>query len=278
MMYRRIGIYLIFLFLLGACGDRVMDVNVLSFNIRFANPADSADYWEYRKEQVVEVLEGAQYDFIGLQEALVDQVNYLAEHLTDYEFIWRTREIDSTQGEAVPLLYRKTNWQLIKSETFWLSDTPEIPGSNTWNAACNRVATWGIFKSMEKQQEILVCNTHFDHVSQLARINGAQLILDRMGQIAENRPIILLGDLNGKPDNPAITLLSNHWLDPYPDLYPGDTIHGTFHGFKGSPFGKRIDYIFTFGQKSVSKMDILLNNRNGAYPSDHFPVSASISF
>ena len=261
-----------------SCSRSVVEVDVMTFNIRYSTLRDSANYWEFRKDQVINLIEEYDCDFVGIQEALPAQIEFLSENLEQYGILWRTREIDSSKGEAVPLIYLKSKWELLDSQTFWLSDTPEVPGSNTWNAACNRVATWGLFKSISGDQKILICNAHFDHVSQEARVNGAQLIIDRVTEIAEGNPIVLLGDLNGEPDNPAVDLLTRRWYDPYPDYHPGDTVNGTFHGFKGHPLGKRIDYILVNGQQSVEQIEIIRSNIDGAYPSDHFPVMASFSF
>ena len=276
---RRIA-FLVITLIIGilSCSRSAVEVDVMTFNIRYATLRDSSNYWEFRKDQVVELIAQNKCDFVGLQEALPVQIEFLADTLDQYGFLWRTREINPKEGEAAPIIYLKDKWELLSSETFWLSDTPEIAGSNTWNAACNRVATWGLFRSVSSDQRVFVCNTHFDHVSQEARLKGAQLIIDRISEIAEKNPIVLLGDLNGKPDNPAIDLLCNKWYDPYPDFYPGDTINGTFHGFKGNPLGRRIDYILVDGQRSVSQIEIVRTNTGGAYPSDHFPVKATISF
>lgn len=247
-------------------------VRVMSFNIRYATPSDSLNYWEYRKDLVVSLLQTQASDFVGIQEALPGQIDYLSRELEGYEFIWRTREINPEEGEAVPLLYLPRKWKLIQSETFWLSGTPDLPGSNTWNGACNRVATWGLFESLKTGKRLLVCNTHFDHISQEARLNGARLIKTRLKGLFPEDPIVFMGDLNGKPNNPAVTALTDEWMDPYPNFYPDDTLMGTFHGFTGNPVGRRIDYILVYRLDAVSHMEILRDHRDGFYPSDHFPV------
>ncbi|MEA1878142.1 MAG: endonuclease/exonuclease/phosphatase family protein [Bacteroidota bacterium] len=271
-------IFLGFIISFSACSQQKQEVKLMSFNIRYANPADSLNYWENRKDQVIELIRNRDCDFVGIQEALPVQIGFLESNLSDYEFVWRTREADPTKGEAVPLLYLQEKWKLISSETFWLSDTPEVPGSNTWKAACNRVTTWGLFESVETGQQLIVCNTHFDHISQEARLKGAQLIRSRLGEKADRTPIVLLGDLNGKPDNPAVKELTSIWQDPYPEFYPDDTLSGTFHAFNGSPEGKRIDYVLVHGAKKISSIQIIRDNQRGFYPSDHFPVFAEVIF
>lgn len=263
---------------LASCGVKGPEVSVLSFNIRYATPADREDYWENRKDQVVDVINTYACDFVGIQEALPEQIKFLTDELISYSFIWRTREADPQQGEAVPLLYQFEKWELIDSETFWLSDTPEIPGSNSWNGACNRIATWGKFSSLQNGFELVVCNTHFDHISQEARQNGARLLVEKLKIAAPGMPVIFMGDLNGKPDNPAIRILTDYFYDPYPDFYPSDTVKGTFHGFTGNPEGQRIDYILCKKFKQVAGIEIVRDHLNERYPSDHFPVYATINY
>lgn len=250
----------------------------MTFNIRYATERDSSDFWGFRKEQVVDLITSKNCDFVGIQEALPEQIAYLQDHLPQYGLTYRTREIDSTSGEAVPLLYLKSKWQADHLETYWLSSTPDIPGSNTWNAACNRVSTAGLFTASSGKHQIRVVNTHFDHVSQEARENGAKLILQR-AELGDGKvPFVLLGDLNGKPDNTAIQVLTEELLDPYPLIFPADTSSGTFHGFKGNTSGRRIDYVLLHGVGEVLRYEILHDNIDGHYPSDHFPVLCEFKF
>lgn len=261
-----------------ACGNQSVDLAAMSFNIRYANPADSLDYWELRKDMVVDLIRTYDADLVGIQEALPEQISYLSEELPEYGFIYRGRESEPGQGEAVPVMYRDSVWELIRSETFWLSAEPEVAGSNSWNGACNRVATWAVFKHRESGKELVFCNTHFDHVSQAARLNGALLIRKRMDSLAPGYPLILAGDLNGEPDNPAVLALSEYWHDPYPLFHPEEDPAGTYHGFKGYADGKRIDYLLVSDGITAHRLDIIRDHLNGRYPSDHFPVVGHFSF
>lgn len=265
------------LVLLAGCNEG-SDVKVISFNIRYANPADGEDYWENRKQLVSDLIAAGSADFVGVQEALPEQVSWLAASLPMYTFIWRSREVSPMEGEAVPLLYLDSIWEMQWSETFWLSDFPEVAGSNTWNAACNRVTTWGLFMHRVNQKQLVVCNTHFDHISQEARLKGAELILSRLDSLAPGIPRIIMGDLNGTPDNPAVQVLTSRMQDPWSGFYPEDTVSGTFHGFKGNTMGKRIDYILLSSELSTSEVEIIHTHHNERYPSDHFPVMTRFRF
>lgn len=252
--------------------------DVMTFNIRYATERDSLDQWEYRKEQVRDLIDSLSCDFVGLQEALPPQIDYLVEELSAYGFVWRSREVNTNEGEACPLLYLKDKWKPESLETFWLSDTPTVPGSNTWGAACNRVTTWGVFESIESGKQIVVINTHYDHIGQEARESSSRLILERIGQLYPELPQVLLGDLNGLPNNPAIETLLEFYQDPYLAKHPSDSLVGTYHGFKGHVQGKRIDYVLGYGLKNVVAIEILRNNKEGRYPSDHYPVWAEVEF
>jgi endonuclease/exonuclease/phosphatase family metal-dependent hydrolase len=253
------------------------ELKVMTFNIRYANPNDGDDYWEKRKEQVVDLIDLVGADFVGFQEVLPEQYAFLTEQLDQYSWIYRSREVNPGKGEAVPLAYNHNNWDCIWSETFWLSDTPEIPGSNTWEAACNRVTSWGLFCHIRSADTLLVCNTHFDHISQKARKNSALLILEKLAASGLDYPFILLGDLNGGPANEAVQILLERLDDPFPLFHEDQSQAGTYNGFKGLRDGKRIDYILSNGLIDAISIEIRHDEEAGRYPSDHFPVVATYS-
>ncbi len=260
--------------LMVAC-EAPVELKVMTFNIRYANPNDGDDYWENRKEQVVDLIDHVCADFVGFQEVLPEQYAFLKAQLDQYSWIYRSREVNPEKGEAVPLAYNHSRWDSIWTETFWLSDTPEIPGSNTWEAACNRVTSWGLFYNIQTADTLLVCNTHFDHISQEARKNSALLILEKLAAIGLEYPFILLGDLNGGPENEAVQILVEVLSDPFPNFHEDQSQAGTFNGFKGLKDGKRIDYILSNGLLEPISIEIRHDEVAGHYPSDHFPVVAS---
>jgi len=156
---------------------------------------------------------------------------------------------------------------------FWLSDTPEIPGSMTWGNQFPRICSWAKLFDKFNNKEFFIFNTHLDHQVQLARENGVKLILERMRKIAPKSPIILTGDFNSDETNPAVQLvLNNKLIDSYRALNKLSDREGTFNGFKGIDTDERIDFIFVNNSFTPIKSEIIRYNRNGLYPSDHFPV------
>jgi len=233
---------------------------------------DGPNQWDNRKQQVVDLIDEYDLNFIGLQEVLPMQFDYLRRELNQFSWIYRTRETDPSLGEGTPIGYLTSEWDTVWTETFWLSATPEIPGSNTWQAACNRVATWALFTHMHSGDSILVCNTHYDHIAQEAREKSSLLIMSKLEDSGLDCPFILMGDLNAAPNNPSVLTLTDKLYDPYLDFHASDSVHGTFNGFKGIQKGNRIDYIFFQGISEVGALDIVRDHVNGQYPSDHFPI------
>ena len=125
--------------------EQGLRIKAMTFNIRLSRAHDGANAWPHRRELVVEVIRGFAGDFVGLQEAWPEQIAYLAQSLPQYRYIGRSRERDGVEGEAIPLFYRHERWSLDPHEqgTFWLSDTPEVPGSTSWGNQIPRVVTWG---------------------------------------------------------------------------------------------------------------------------------------
>jgi endonuclease/exonuclease/phosphatase family metal-dependent hydrolase len=253
-------------------------INVLTYNIRYASFDSVPQNWDHRREGVIAILKG--HDFIGLQEVMPVQMTYISENLkNEYGFLYRTREADSTKGEGCPVFYKKTRWEVLSSGHFWLSGTPDIPGSNTWEAAYNRLVTYGLFRELVSGDTVLVINTHFDHISQTARENSIKLIIEKFYQHFNVMPVVFLGDLNIKPDNPVYLKISKETLlsDSYKVCHNSKTARGaTFHGWDARPPLDRIDYIFISPLLQVQSCKVLHNKFEGNYPSDHFPLNADL--
>jgi endonuclease/exonuclease/phosphatase family metal-dependent hydrolase len=254
-------------------------INVLTYNIRYASFDSIPQNWDKRKEGVINILKG--HDFVGLQEVMPVQMGDISQDVKDeYGLIYRTREADPALGEGCPVMYNKLRWQVLNSGYFWLSGTPDIPGSNTWGAAYNRLVTYGLFRELVSGDSVMVINTHFDHISQTARENSVNLILEKFNKNISELPVILMGDFNIKPDNLAYSkILSGTSLsDSYLVVNPTETAMGaTFHGWKPEIPKDRIDYIFISPMIQVESSEVLHNQSNGRYPSDHFPLNSVLS-
>lgn len=269
-------------------------LKVMSFNIRYGSANDGPNHWKQRQDLVVQVLRDHQPDIVGLQEALRFQMDVLREALPGYREIGVGREDGKTQGEYSAILYCPDRFEGVTSGTFWLSDTPDVPGSITWGNACTRVCSWVHLRDRQTRRMIAVYNTHWDHKSQPSRLKSAALITKRMQQSAEAHGIILMGDLNADEQNPAARLLqevsvairlpektkprSAKLVDTFRVLHPQTEAVGTFNGFKGGRGGGKIDYVFATANFKVVEACILYDQTAGRYPSDHFPVTATLDF
>ena len=259
----------------------LIPVRLMTYNIRFDNPGDGENAWSQRIDMVTGIMEDYPCDFIGLQEVLPNQMQNIANRLPRYKSIFRTREISQEEGEASPILYDHNRWQLLNSGTFWLSDNPYEPGSNTWEAACNRIATWGRFKNQESKKTIFVLNTHFDHVSQKARENSVHLILEKIFFLSEGSPVVFMGDFNVEEDNLVYDLTVNEgkFADAYRAVHPEPSERDlTFNGWQPGEGISRIDYIFTSGEFKINHARVIKTMMYNRYPSDHFPVIVEAEF
>ncbi len=254
------------------------EMNVISFNIRFNTPNDGENAWPNRVEMATGLLRFHDAGIFGLQEALLGQIKDVENELPGYEWFGVGRDDGKKAGEFSPVFYNTSKFELLNHGTFWLSETPEEP-STGWDAALNRIVTWGIFKSKETEKEFMVFNTHFDHVGVEARKNSATLIRKKIEEmVPAGTPVILTGDFNLTPDQKPIEMLKEYLNDsrdatqepPYGPV-------GTFNGFNlDSDLDRRIDYIFVSGNVKVLKYAALSDIKDKRFPSDHLPVFAKI--
>lgn len=267
------------------------DLLVMTFNIRYGTANDGENNWDKRKDMACELVRRHGPDLIGLQEALRYQIDDMRAALPEYAEIGCGREDGKTQGEYSGILYRKDRFDLDDSGTFWLSDTPEVPGSITWGNACTRLCTWGRFVP-KSGKPFYMFNTHLDHISQLSRDKAIVLIASRLRDRKHPDPIVLTGDFNVGENNSVARYMRGEapmpvapdglaknpipLVDTFRVRHPSATEVGTFNGFKGIRTGQKIDYIFVQPGVDVLKAEILYDNQNNRYPSDHFPITAAI--
>jgi endonuclease/exonuclease/phosphatase family metal-dependent hydrolase len=272
-----------FALLISLIGVAQTEVKVMSYNIRLDVKSDGENWWENRKDKVAGLMNYYKADFIGGQEVQFHQLQYLKEKLTGYDHIGVGRDDGKEKGEFSCIFYNKENFEPVKQGTFWLSQTPDTV-SMGWDAVCNRVCTWGQFRSLKNKKMIWVFNTHFDHMGKLARAESAKLILAKMKELTAGTqyPMVFMGDLNSRPEDEPVGILKGT-LDnartksaeaPYG---PADTWNG--FKFNQQPEGC-IDYIFISRGKNiqVKKFATITDSYDMKYPSDHFPVMAHILF
>ena len=257
------------------------EARLISYNIRYDTPADGVNAWPQRKAAVAELLRQHAPDIFGIQEALPHQVRELAAALPDYAWLGVGRDADGG-GEGTPVFYRKDRFTLLRSATFWLSETPDKP-SRGWDAALNRICSTGQFEAIASRRRLWVINCHFDHAGPTARLESAKLVLSQIEKInPDGEPLVLMGDFNAEPESAPMVLLKQHLSDSRDSSRsPPSGPSGTFSGFAaGGAVTRRIDYLFTLPQGPVEVLQhaVLDDAKVGRYPSDHLPVSVRIRY
>lgn len=257
-------------------------LNIMSFNIRYDNPGDGEHAWSHRKERVANIIHFYGADIFGLQEALYHQVQYIEGQFPDYQRVGVGRDDGKLNGEFSPIFFNTTILESIEQGTFWLSQTPNRP-SKDWDAALPRIATWVLLRHLPTSDTLLFCNTHFDHRGEEARKQSAQLLVEKLPELAGNYPIILTGDFNLPPSSEGIQTMSDSRILRDAKLASQTEAIGpepTFGGFEVTSQipGQRIDYIFISNQLQTLRFATITEEQNGSYPSDHFPVFAEISW
>ncbi len=258
-------------------------LRVMTYNIRFDNPADGVHAWPNRKELVASVIRFHKADIIGVQEALEHQIRDLMELLPGYDWVGVGRNEDGG-GEFSAILYRSSVVTVKEAQTFWLSESPDVPGSQSWDASLPRIATWAHFVTKADERELFVLNTHFDHRGEQARLESARLVKEQASKLANGLPVIIMGDLNATPEQPPLALLSDTPLLDGRSLQDGfvhslQPHHGpasTWTGFTKIEADRRIDYIFASEDLPIHYHAILTDKLEDRYPSDHLPVLVEV--
>lgn len=272
---------------LGSCTEQksCTEVNWATFNIRYANPADSLDYWEYRKDTVASFILANDLDIVGMQEVLHSQMEDLKERLPEYEAVGVGRDDGKEAGEYSPLFFKKGRFELLDGSTFWLSQYPDSAGFIGWDGACCRIATWAKLKDKQNGQIFMAVNTHFDHVGKEAQKNGALLIIEKIKEIVGGQPTVLTGDFNVTEQSEAYaTIVSNEFVlnDAQKIAKTVEGVDYTYHGFGKIPAAEcnKIDFIFVTPQIQVERSFIPQNveGQPGKNLSDHNPQIVKVSF
>ena len=261
-----IGLFFVF----NSCSNYSERINIMTYNIRLDTEADGINMWDNRKEGIVSLIKEERVDILGIQEGLPSQIEYLSKQLDGYSMIGEGR--DGGNNGEYSAIYYNNKMKLIETETFWLSETPEIP-SIGWDAAIKRITTVGLFKMIDSDKELLVYNSHFDHIGKIAREKSVGVILNHIKENDyQNTALIVMGDFNAKPDDLPIELLSEELDDSF-KILPIENPIGTFNGFDlDSKLLDRIDYIFTKNIKITNYKHLDKKLSSGLWPSDHLPI------
>lgn len=247
----------------------------MSYNIRYDNPQDGMNNWHNRKQELVNMLQDSAATFIGLQECLWHQLQFIDSALINYTYIGVGRDDGKLQGEFSPILYDSTVFELQSATTKWLSVTPDTP-SVGWDAALPRIVTIGVFRHKINGKLITVANTHFDYIGEQARLHAAELIMQQISN--EEHATVLMGDFNSTPDEAPYKTLTGQFRDTrYMAAHTGPD--ATFNGFSvDGHLEKCIDYIFVKGLSVAKQQHIVAKKADGLWMSDHIPVMTTCLF
>lgn len=245
----------------------------MTYNIRLDTQQDGVNAWPNRLTKVVSLIQKYNPDIFGVQEALPNQIKDLQNEFPEFAYVGVGRDDGKEKGEFSAIFFRNNRFGLLESKTFWLSETPDVPGSKSWDAAITRIATWARLYDTKTKKEFTIYNTHFDHEGLQARTLSAGYLA---GVVAGKRtntqqPIILTGDFNFERDEASYDaiLAGKELFDSRPQ---GET-NGTFCGFEvGKMECKGIDYIFHTKEWIPKKYLVISDNDGKYYPSDHLPV------
>jgi endonuclease/exonuclease/phosphatase family metal-dependent hydrolase len=269
--------------------ENCSEVRLMTFNIRYGTAADGDNHWYKRRRLVFDVIARHRPDVVGLQEALRFQIDEILAALPDFAAVGTGRDDGKAAGEHVALLYRKDRFVLDQNGDFWFSETPEIPGSKHWGNQITRMCTWARFTAPGAGRGFFVFNVHLDHQSQPSRERSVALLIERIRSRGTRETVFLTGDFNAGESNPAVLHVKGEkpvpadevtsrltFQDTFRVVHPNASLVGTFNGFSGDRSGEKIDYIFALPGIEVKEATIVDENRDGSFPSDHFPVTAVV--
>jgi endonuclease/exonuclease/phosphatase family metal-dependent hydrolase len=270
------------------------DVRVVTYNIRYLNRGDGPDHWDNRVDSVAEMLQTG--DVVGLQEATRAQIDGLVQRLPEFDWYGVGRDDARDAGEFSPVFWRKNRFKTTDSGTFWLGPDPTAVGKPAWEARLPRICSWVILEPIARNADpapaaFAVFNTHFDHQSELARLNSAKLLLEKIPEIAADMPVVVMGDLNCRPDSdPLAALTGGSANNDSKSVQLVDSIHhsqskpqgpsGTWNGFKQIDPQTRIDYVLVrpHSTKVLSHLTTDPKTADGRFASDHLPVVVVVRF
>jgi endonuclease/exonuclease/phosphatase family metal-dependent hydrolase len=270
-----------------------VEIRIVSYNMLGGDGTGGTgpNAWATRRDLVAELLRNQKPDVIDLQKAARISLDDLHQALPGYGEVGVGRNDGKTGGEYAAILYRTDRFDADESGTFWLSETPNVAGSTGWGARQARVCTWVRLIEKSSKSAFYVFTTHLDPTSATVRDNCAILIQNRIKVRTHPDPFILAGDMNSPESSTTIRIFKGPTdltpeaaammsppplLDTFRVRNPDETGVSTRHQFTGSRNGEKVDYILAPATIEVVAAEILRDQINGKYPSDHFPVAATL--
>ncbi|MBR5661352.1 MAG: endonuclease/exonuclease/phosphatase family protein [Bacteroidales bacterium] len=268
-----------------ACGTKGKNtpIRFANYNMRVIMSADTADRaFPERKPFILKRISDHDFDIIGAQEVNDEMKASLIEDLSaTYDVVGEGRRADR-KGEGTPIFYKKDRFELLKWGSFWLSETPDVPGSKSWDSSLERIAIWTVFLDKTTKKKFFYINTHFDHRGPVSRAKAAEILLDKARELCEGLPVFFTGDLNTSSDTEPIAILSDNELvkDSYTSSETAPTGRKSpYYAFDfDRPDSDRGDYIFVPKDATVSSYACIDDDiRDRQYSSDHCPVLAVVT-
>lgn len=287
---------------ISSCGTahRATTLQVGSYNIRYENRGDSlkGNGWGQRLPIIAQQILFHDLEIFGTQEGKIRQLEGMKALLPGYEYIGVGRDDGKQAGEHSAIFYKTEVFDLLDHGDFWLSPTPDVP-SKGWDAALNRICTWGHFRVKATKQELYYMSLHMDHIGVQARMESAKLVVEKIKEICGDKPVVLTGDFNVDQNNPIYNVFTGSGIlsDSYEICEIRYALDGTANGFDPNSFTtSRIDHVFVTPSTRVIRYGVLTDTyrtmtpeaqkyENGNFPkeisfqayqartpSDHFPL------
>ena len=272
---------IVLIFILNGFSAQAQILKVMTYNIRLDVSSDGENDWTHRKDFFTSQIQFYEPDIFGIQEAKPNQVTDIATSLPEYGYLGVGRDGEE-KGESSNIFYKKERFYVKETNTFWLSETPDVV-SKGWDAAFNRVCTYALFKDLKSKKTFWVFNTHLDHMGEEAKTKGIQLILSKIETLnLKKYPVIFMGDFNSEPSEKRIIELRKI-MDDSREVSQQKPFgpSGSFNNFKhDEAVTKLIDYIFISKNCffKIKKYAVLSDAKDLKYPSDHLPVYVELNY
>lgn len=250
-----------------------MFLKIITSNIRFDNPKDIPHDWQGRREILSAFINSISPDLLGTQEGLRPQIYDLHSLISPLKMADQHREwiVD----RMYPTIFHSERLEYLNSGDIWLSETPQIAASKSFQSAFPRLCTWSKFKI--NQKKLLYVNTHLDHLLTSTRVLQAKVLASEISKIHDCDYLVLTGDFNDSPTSDVHKILidSLSLSDPWIELGKEEKVsHHDFH--TPAQDGARIDWILVSKNIECKEIELYDKSTNGLFPSDHYPVWAKI--
>ena len=249
-----------------------------TFNIRYDTPRDSINQWSNRAPVVSSLIRFHQFDILGTQEGLKNQLDDIEKDLPEYDRYGVGRDDGVSKGEHSAIFYKREKFTVLDSGDFWLNEHPDKPGFG-WDSKHNRICTWLKLKEKKSKKSFYVFNVHYDHQGVQARNESSKLVMKKINEIAGDKPVIFMGDLNGNHQSDWYKYINNSGKlkDVLLEVKHPYINNGSFNSFTpNNPSKEIIDHIFTSKHFKVERYGILTDTYHNKFPSDHFPLLATV--